>query len=303
VPKLTNKSEPLTVVITGASSGIGRGVTEKLAKSGANVVLVARRTDLIEEIASRLGNAIAVTADVGSADDLARVKDAAIERFGGIDVWINNAGVGAAGNFTDIPLEDHAKTIETTLVGVVNGSHIALAHFEQEGRGILINVASSGGKTPFPFYASYVAAKFGVVGLGEVLREELVARKLKRIRVCTVNPWVTDTPWFEHAANYTGRTLRMPLPNDTRKVVKAVVKMVRHPKWSVDVGQGKGSGLSSRLMPHRTERLTAKMIKKYLDSSPVAAPPTPGALHTPMHGGRGLDGDMRKRVKAENKAR
>lgn len=303
MPKLSKKSHPLTVVITGASSGIGRGVAQKLVKSGGNVVLVARRGDLLDELAEELGNAIAVTADVTKPADLEGVKDAAIARFGGIDVWINNAGVGAAGDFTTIPLEDHARVVETTLIGAINGSHVALRHFEQERRGILINVASSGGKSPFPFYSSYVASKFGIVGFGEALRLELKQRKLKRIKVCTVNPWVTDTPFFEHAGNYTGRTLRMPLPDDTKDVAKAIVKVIRHPKWSVDIGPGKGAALSSRLMPHSTERATAKITKKYLESSPVRVPHTSGNLHAPIPGGRGVGGGMRKRVKAENKAK
>jgi NADP-dependent 3-hydroxy acid dehydrogenase YdfG len=101
-----------TIVITGASSGFGRGSAEKLAAEGANVVLAARRTNLIEgladQIAARGGRALAVTTDVSDAKDIALLRDQAVERFGKVDVWINNVGVGALGFFWDIPIEDHA---------------------------------------------------------------------------------------------------------------------------------------------------------------------------------------------------
>lgn len=293
-----------TVVITGASSGIGRGVAERLAERGTNLVLAARRTRLIETMAERLGDAVAVTADVGDPADMERLLATATARFGAVDVWINNAGAGAVGDFTRIPIEDHLRTIQTTLLGVVTGCHAALRYFEARGRGTIVNVGSTGGYLPFPFYSSYVVAKAGVVALGRVLQLELRERGLDDIHVCTVNPWVTDTPWFEHAANYTGRTLRMPLPNDPRLSIDAIIDLIDRPRDSVDVGPAaKAGGVAESLLPRLTERISAHVVNDYLDDSPTPVPPHSGSLHTPMDAGQGIDGDMRERVRAEDELR
>lgn len=94
--------------------------------------------------------------------------------------------------------------IRTDLLGAVYGSHLAMSHFRERGPGTLINVASVIGKIPAPLYASYVASKFGIVGLCDALRQELTAEKVTDIRVCTVMPMAHDTEFFEHAGNYTG---------------------------------------------------------------------------------------------------
>src|SRR5688572_5679017 len=156
------------VVITGASSGFGRGAALAFAGEGASVVLVARRDEVLDEVAAEceaLGSrALVAPADVGYEDDVEQVGYDAIERFGRIDVWINNAGVGAIGRFDEVPLADHRRVIETDLLGVIYGSHVALRQFRRQGFGTLINVASALGKVPAPYYGSYTAAKYGVVG-------------------------------------------------------------------------------------------------------------------------------------------
>ena len=168
-----------TIVITGASSGFGKGVARRLAEQGAKLVLVARRTDLIEALANECGN----------ANEVERVSNAALVQFGGYDAWINDAGVAALGFFDEIPLEDHHRVVQTNLLGVINGSHCALHQFRRQGHGTLINIASVLGKVPAPYYASYVATKFGVVGLGAALRQELRASgENESIHVCTVMP-------------------------------------------------------------------------------------------------------------------
>ena len=228
-----------TVVVTGASSGIGKGIALRLAEKGDfNIVVAARRTAVIEALAKECGsNALAVTTDVGKADDMERLRDAAITRFGRIDIWINNAGIGAAGNFTDVPLRDHIKTVETTFLGTLNGTYVAMAHFEKNGAGHVINIASLAGKIPLPWYSSYSAAKFGAVGLGKALFRELQSRGVENIHISTINAWVVDTPWFDHAGNYTGHTLRMPLADDASNVINVVMNVIDKPVEEVGCGQ------------------------------------------------------------------
>lgn len=147
-----------TIVITGASSGFGRGSAERLASEGANVVLAARRTYLIEdlaaEIGSRGGQALAVTTDVSNPEDIERLKTAAVERFGRVDVWINNGGVGALGFFWDIPVEDHARVLDVNIKGLLYGAHAALDLFRVQGSGTLINVGSIDSEVPLAYQAS-----------------------------------------------------------------------------------------------------------------------------------------------------
>src|SRR3712207_401002 len=181
-----------TFVVTGASSGFGRGVALKLASYGANVVLAARRTEALEGVADEAraagGRPLVVTTDVGRPEQVERLADAAVQRFGCIDVWINNAGVGAIGRFEEIPVEDHSRIVDTNLKGVIYGSHAALRRFRQQGHGTLVNVASVEGKVPLAYHASYAATKHAVLGLGAALNQELRLAGAEAIKVSSVLP-------------------------------------------------------------------------------------------------------------------
>jgi short-subunit dehydrogenase len=165
------------VVITGASSGFGRGTALKFAEAGASVVVAARRDDLLEGLAAECeacgGKALVVPTDVSIPDEVEELCNQALQTFGRIDVWVNNAGVGAIGRFDEVPLDVHLQLINTNLLGTISGSYFAMKHFRQQGAGVLINIASVIGKVPAPYYSSYAASKHGVVGLSAALRQEL----------------------------------------------------------------------------------------------------------------------------------
>lgn len=292
--------DQLTVVITGASSGIGKGVAQQLAAEGANVVLAARRTELIEQMAAEIGpNALAVTTDVGREEDIARLFDAAMSAFGKIDVWINNAGVGAIGPYTEIPISDLTRLVETNVLGTMYGSHYALRQFKQQGHGTLINLGSIVSKVPFPYYTAYGATKFAVAGLSAALYQEMQLEDQQNIHVCTVHPWATDTPWFEHTGNYTGHRAEMKPMDDPQNVIDAIIDLIDNPQENVEVGaKTKGTTISSNLMPGLTESLNAKYLQKVIQSAPPAGS-TSGSLHQPMLSGQGVDGGIRERMKHE----
>lgn len=278
------------VVVTGASSGFGKGTALELARRGAAVVLAARSVELLEALAGECeaagGRALAVPTDVsdrGAVEGLARRT---IGQFGRFDVWINNAGVAAVGRFDRVPLEDHEQIIKTDLLGTVYGSHVALTHFRERGEGILINVASVLGKIPSPLYASYAASKFGVVGLSDALRQELVEDGAEAIRVCTVMPMAHSTEFFEHAGNYTGhRAEPLPPTYDPQVTIDALVELVAKPEDEVITGrQGPIFEFLHRLLPNAVERLMARNTERaQLDKAPPG-PVTPGTIHRPADG-------------------
>lgn len=263
-----NRLTEYVVVITGASSGFGRGVALALAGEGATVVLAARREGLLDELASdceaRGGRAIAVPADVTRHVDIEHLLNAALETFGRVDVWINDGGVAAFGAFDDVPLADHAQVIVTNLLGTINGSWFALRHFRHRARGTLINIASALGKLPAPYYASYVASKHGIVGLDGALRQELELDGLKDIRVCTVMPMSHDTPFFDHVASYSGHEVRPISPlYDEQHVIETVVKLVTHPEDEVIVGgAGRLYNAAPNVMRDPVDRMRAKSASR-----------------------------------------
>jgi short-subunit dehydrogenase len=288
------------IVITGASSGFGKGAALELARLGAKVVLAARRADQLEELAAQCkaegGDAIVCATDVSKRDDVERLAATTLSTFGRIDVWVNNAGVGAIGAFERIPLDIHEQIIGTNLLGVIYGSHLAYRQFLSQGSGILINIASELGFGTVPYYSSYTAAKHGVVGLSDSLRQEVKQNKLQGIHICTIMPTAHDTPFFEHAANYSDHEIKPPKPlHDPQHVVDAIVRIAQDPQDKEIVGaDGVAKLVMANLMPPVAEKMGAKQMHRTIEKAPPAGD-SPGAVLEPVSEGTEVSGGNRKK--------
>ena len=283
------------VVVTGASSGIGRATALAFAREGAAVVVAARRPEpletLVHECRALGASALAAPTDVTDERAVRNLARRPLETFGRLDVWVNNAAVGALGDFEAIPADVFRRIVDVDLFGYVHGARAAIAHFRTHGNGVLINVASMVGKMAMPYYTPYVAAKFAVVGFSETLREELLGTG---INVITLMPAAIDTPFFQHSANYTGRALKPPRPvYDPESVAAAIVDAARRPRRERFVGgSARAMHLLHVLAPALYER-AARVMTDHDHFQDVAALPTAGAVLAPMSEGTEVRGGWR----------
>jgi NAD(P)-dependent dehydrogenase (short-subunit alcohol dehydrogenase family) len=232
--------EQAVVVITGASSGIGRAAALRIARRGASLALCARSEGPLAEVAAECEGAGATTLhralDVADEEAVRSFADAVEQRFGRIDVWVNSAATMAYGAFEDIPSDVFRRIVETNLMGQVHGARAALPRFRVQGSGVLINMSSVWGRVPSPQVTPYVTSKHAVRAFSECLQGELAGEP--DIHVATVVPEAVDTPIFEHAGNYTGRQVR-PIPPvlDPEEVARGIEACAESPRREVSYGR------------------------------------------------------------------
>ena len=258
------KQKPLAeqvVVITGATSGIGLSTARAAAARGATVVLAARNEDALKDVCADLRNkgvkAIYAVADVGREADLRALAELAVQRFGGFDTWVNNAGVSIFGDLTETSIEDQRKLFETNYWGTVYGSLIAVEHFRtREGGGTLVNIASVLGDMAAPQQGAYSASKHAVKGFTNALRMELRAQRAP-VAVTLIKPSAIDTPSKDHARNLTGAPVKNPPPvYATPLVAQAILYAAEHKVRELTVGGGgRLIALAGMLAPGVTEPL------------------------------------------------
>ena len=245
------------LVITGASSGIGLVTARMAAQRGARLVLAARSSDalaeLVREIEDAGGQAQAVTADVGRETDVRRIADAARERFGGFDTWVNNAAVSVYGRLADVSTLDHRQLFETNFWGVVYGSLVAVEHLRLRG-GALINIGSALSDRAIPLQGMYCASKHAVKGFTDALRME-VEEEGAPVSITLVKPAAIDTPYIKHAKNYLPEQPVNPPPVYAPDVVaEAILECAVRPVRDIFVGGGaKAISLAGHYAPRLTD--------------------------------------------------
>jgi short-subunit dehydrogenase len=213
-PKYAVKDGPPVIVITGASSGIGRCTAKLFAQKGWRVGLIARGEVGLQAASAdvaRGGTAtVAIQADVAEFSALETAAAQFERQLGPIDVWVNCAGNATFGRFLDTPADEFRRVTDVTYLGTVNGTRVALQRMLPRDRGAIINVCSAVAYHGMPLMSSYAGAKHAVRGFGQSVCAEL-AEEGSRVRLSTLFPPAVNTPFFEHAVSHMGRPAR-PMP-------------------------------------------------------------------------------------------
>ena len=254
---------PSTVLITGASQGIGKATALLFARQGYDLVLAARQPERLEAIASEvraLGrNALAVPTDVRDPEQVNTLVEKTLEYYGTLDVLINNAGIYLLGSVEAFSLSDWHQAIDTNFWGYVHTIHALLPHFLERGKGTIVNVSSIAGKVPIPYQVPYTASKYAVTGLTQSLHAEL---EPKGIKVCGVYPNFISTDLMERAIfrgkdeedaqareDLVRKGLSVPIIEKPDDVAQAIWDAVKHQKSDVMVGSANVSNASYKLFP------------------------------------------------------
>lgn len=241
------------VVLTGAGSGIGRETAREFARHGANLVLAARNeqalTSLAREVERLGGTALVVPTDVSDFAQVSELAARAVQRFGRIDTWVNNASVSTYGTVEQTDVAEIRRVIDVNLMGEIHGMKAALPHLRESG-GTIINVASTLGKRAVALQAAYCAAKHGVVAFGEALRQELRHDGVP-VHVVDVLPSSINTPLFEHArSKLDGLPRPIPPVYEPRVVAETIVGVARRPVRQVFAGgAGRLLEIGQRISP------------------------------------------------------
>jgi NAD(P)-dependent dehydrogenase (short-subunit alcohol dehydrogenase family) len=297
---LTRDLADCVVVITGGSGGIGAATARRLARRGAAVVVGARRrsatADVVSACRAEGGRAIGVPVDVTDPAAVEELGRRAVEEFGRLDAWLNNAAVAAYGTFTDEPIDEFRRVIETNLLGVAYGTRTAITHLRATGGGVIVNVASVLGEVTVPYLSAYTTAKHGVRALSGTVRQELRLAGDREISVCVLLPASIDTPMYRHAANHTGvRVGPIPPVYSPEVAARRIVRLLEHPRREAHAG-GAGAllGRQWRLAPGLLEPLMGAYAGRTTFRDEPAAP-TAGAVFTPSEDASAVDGGWHHR--------
>ncbi|WP_043437202.1 SDR family oxidoreductase [Cupriavidus sp. HPC(L)] len=270
------------IVITGATSGVGLLAARKAAARGAKLVLAARGEEALHQLAEQLrengSEVITVTTDVGDLQAVKALAQAAIERFGGFDTWVNNAGVTIYGRYNEVPVEDQRKLFDTNYWGVVHGSLVAAAHLRERG-GAIINMGSEASDVPLPLQSAYAASKHAIKGFTDSLRLELEQERAP-VSVTLIKPAALDTPFASHAKNYLDVEPELAPPvYDPEMAAEAILFAAEHPRRDMFVGAAsKAMSSAAYHMPALYDRVMRRFLGRAQCTARPAGPRENNAL-------------------------
>ena len=281
-------SQPQVVVVTGASGGIGRAIAHAFARRGAHLGLVARGHESLhaaaEEVRSLGGQALAVPTDVADADAVEAAAVAVEERFGAIDVWVNDAMATVFAPFIDTDPAEYRRATEVTYLGTVHGTMAALRRMTERNEGVIVQVGSALAYRAIPLQAAYCGAKFAVRGFTDSIRTELLADR-SRVRITMVQLPGVNTPQFNWCRSKLPRHPQ-PVPPIYQPEIpaEAVYWAAQHPRRELWVGYSTVQAiLANKLAPWIVDRYLARTAidGQQVDDLPVSAD-RPDNLYEPL---------------------
>lgn len=284
------------VVILGASSGIGRETALQFAKRGAKVVAAARSgpglDSLVEEIRGKGGDATSMVCDVAEYEQVELVAQTAIDAYGRIDTWVNNAAVTGFASFEETSLEEFRRMFDINVMGQVHGARAALPHLRRGGGGALISVASVESTVTLPLHSHYGASKHAIAGLMDGIRRDLMADG-SPISVTVVRPGTINTPFFTNAVNKMRVKPMGPPPIYQPNVVaECILYAAEHPVRDLYAGgAARMMVMSQMLMPGVVDRVLAKAGIPAEKTDETASGNVTGNLYEPSNDVR-TEGDF-----------
>jgi NAD(P)-dependent dehydrogenase (short-subunit alcohol dehydrogenase family) len=289
MPDPAHSDPPSVVLVTGGSSGIGRATALQFAGRGARLVLVARGRPALEEAAAEIraaGAAEVVVCPTDVTDEAAvrSVVDAAVARFGRVDVVVHAAQVMAYGRVEDVPAKVFDTVVRTASEGTANVARAVLPVFRRQGAGHLVVVSSLLASVTAPLMGSYVTAKWAQLGLVRVLQQE--TRDVPGIHVSAVAPGGVSTPIYTQGGTYTGSTGRPPVPvYSPERVARAVLARLERPRRLVQAGIVNPLVIAGfRLLPGVYDALVGPLLRTFATAGDDVPPTTGNVLRSRPEG-------------------
>lgn len=302
------KLKPLNeqvVVIFGASSGIGRETALQFARNGAQVVVAARGKSgldsLVEDIQQQGGEALAIVADAADFNQVQNVAHQAVERFGGIDTWVQTAAISIYARFEDTTPEEFRRVLEVNLLGQIHGALAALPYLRHRGQGALIHVSSVESTVALPLQSAYGASKHGMTGFLDSLRLELEDEGVP-IYVTDVKPAGINTPLFNNARTKLGvKPQPAPPVYQPSVVAEVILHAAQHPTREITAGgAAQAFILSRRLSPALTDAVVRRTMVKGQQTNEPKAPDAPDNMFQPIDNRGRVGGDFSAQAKGKS---